>query len=75
MHVYIIALLYNKNHKQDLNTGYNIQRARKWKSEFQRRKGSLLGASARNSAHGKGHEEGGFGIRKGGIEPQETPCS
>ena len=35
----------------------------------------LLGASVRNSAHGKGHEEGGFGIRKGGIEPQETPCS
>ena len=35
----------------------------------------LLGASARNSAHGKGHEEGGFGIRKGRIEPQETPCS
>ena len=29
----------------------------------------------RNSAHSKGHEEGGFGIRKGGIEPQETPCS
>ena len=28
----------------------------------------------RNSTHGKGHEEGGFGIRKGGIEPQETPC-
>ena len=28
-----------------------------------------------NSAHDKGHEEGGFGIRKGGIEPQETPCS
>ena len=27
----------------------------------------------RNSAHGQGHEEGGFGIRKGGIEPQETP--
>ena len=37
--------------------------------------GWLLGASMRNSAHGKGHEEGGFGIRKGGIEPQETPCS
>ena len=35
----------------------------------------LPGASVRNSAHGKGHEEGGFGIRKGGIEPQETPCS
>ena len=33
----------------------------------------LLGASVRNSAHGKGHEEGGFSIRKGGIEPQETP--
>ena len=33
------------------------------------------GASVKNSAHGKGHEEGGFGIRKGGIEPQETPCS
>ena len=29
----------------------------------------------RNSAHGKGHEEGGFGIHKGRIEPQETPCS
>ena len=34
----------------------------------------LLGASVRNSAHGRGHEEGGFGIRKGGIKPQETPC-
>ena len=32
-------------------------------------------ASMRNSVHGKGHEEGGFGIRKGRIEPQETPCS
>ena len=29
----------------------------------------------RNSVHGKGHEKGGFGILKGGIEPQETPCS
>ena len=29
----------------------------------------------RNSAHGKGHEEGGFSICKAGIEPQETPCS
>ena len=28
----------------------------------------------RNSAHSKGHEEGGFGICKAGIEPQETPC-
>ena len=35
----------------------------------------LPGACVRNFAHGKGHEEGGFGIRKGGIEPQETPCS
>ena len=35
----------------------------------------LPGASVRKSTHGKGHEEGGFGIRKGGIEPQETPCS
>ena len=33
------------------------------------------GTSMRNSAHGKGHEEGGFGIRKGRIKPQETPCS
>ena len=33
------------------------------------------GASMRNSAHGKSHEEEGFGIHKGGIEPQETPCS
>ena len=31
------------------------------------------GASMRNSARGKGHEEGGFSIHKGGIEPQETP--
>ena len=30
-------------------------------------------ASVRNSTHGKGHEEGGFGICKGGTEPQETP--
>ena len=29
----------------------------------------------RNSTHGKGHEEGGFSKCKGGIEPQETPCS
>ena len=35
----------------------------------------MPGASMRNSAHGKGHEEGGFGIRKGRMEPQETPCS
>ena len=33
----------------------------------------MPGASVRNSAHGKGHEEGGFGIRKSGIKPQETP--
>ena len=32
-------------------------------------------ASMRSSAHGKGHEEGGFGIHKGGIKPQETLCS
>ena len=36
---------------------------------------NLPGASVRNSTHGKGHEEGDLGIRKGGIEPQETPCS
>ena len=29
----------------------------------------------RNSTHGKGHEEGGLALRKGEIEPQETPCS
>ena len=31
----------------------------------------------RNSTHGKGHEEGGFSIHKGkgGIKPQDTPCS
>ena len=29
----------------------------------------------KNSAHGKGHEEEGFSISKGGIEPRETPCS
>ena len=33
----------------------------------------MLGASVRNSACGKGHEEGGSAIRKGGIEPQESP--
>ena len=43
--------------------------------EGERRRGQLPGASVRNSALGKGHEEGGFGIRKGGIKPQETPCS
>ena len=32
------------------------------------------GASMRNSTHGKGHEEGGFGVHKGGVKPQETPC-
>ena len=37
--------------------------------------GLMPGASMRNSARGKGHEEGGIGICKGGIEPQETPCS
>ena len=36
---------------------------------------SLPGAGVRTSVRGKGHEEGGFGIRKGGIEPLETPCS
>ena len=36
---------------------------------------SVPGASMRNSACGKGHEEGVFGIRKGRIEPQEIPCS
>ena len=35
----------------------------------------MPGASMRNPARGKGHEEGGFGIGKGGIKPQETPCS
>ena len=37
----------------------------------------LPGASVRKSARGKGriHEEGGFGKRKGGVKPQETPCS
>ena len=29
----------------------------------------------RNSALGKGHEEGGSALRKGEIEPQETPWS
>ena len=37
--------------------------------------GMMPGASVSNSAHGRGHEEGGFGICKGGIEPQEIPCS
>ena len=29
----------------------------------------------RNSALGKGHEEGGSALHKGEIKPQETPCS
>ena len=37
--------------------------------------GYVPGASVRNSARGKCHEEGGFSIYKGGIKPQETPCS
>ena len=36
---------------------------------------TLLGSSMKNSAHVKGHEEGGFSIRTGGIKPLETPCS
>ena len=40
---------------------------------FQSEDQNLLGASTRNSAHGKGHEEGGFSIRKGRIQPPETP--
>ena len=32
------------------------------------------GASVRNSAHGKGHEEGGFSIRKG-LSLRKPPCS
>ena len=35
----------------------------------------LPGASVRNSACDKGHEEGGLGVCKGRIEPQETSCS
>ena len=35
----------------------------------------MPGASVRNSAHGKGHEEARSALRKGEIEPQETPCS
>ena len=35
----------------------------------------MPGASVRDSIHGKGYEEGGLGIHKGGFEPQETPCS
>ena len=33
----------------------------------------LPGASVRNPAHGKGHEEGGLTICKGGIRPQGSP--
>ena len=33
----------------------------------------MPGASVRNSAHGKGHEEGGFGIRKGGSSLRKPP--
>ena len=33
----------------------------------------LPGASVRNSAHGKGHEEGGFGIHKGGSSLRKPP--
>ena len=33
----------------------------------------MLGARVRNSAHGKGHEEGGSALHKGKSEPQETP--
>ena len=31
----------------------------------------MPGASVRNSTLGKGHEEGGSALCKGGIEPQE----
>ena len=35
--------------------------------------GCLPGASVRNSAHGKGHEEGGFGICKAGLSLRKPP--
>ena len=34
---------------------------------------TVPGASVRNSAHGKSHEEGGFGIRKGGSSLRKPP--
>ena len=46
-----------------------------WSSSGSEAGTSVLAASIRNSTHGKGHDEGGFGIGKGGIEPQETPYS
>ena len=33
----------------------------------------MPGASVRNPARGKGHEEGGLTKRKGGIRPQGSP--
>ena len=35
----------------------------------------FLGASVRNSALGKDHEEGVSALCKGEIEAQDTPCS
>ena len=46
-----------------------------WSSSGSEAGTSVLAASMRNSTHGKGHDEGGFGIDKGRIEPQETPYS
>ena len=33
----------------------------------------MPGASVRNPARGKGHEEGGLTLHKGGIKPQGSP--
>ena len=52
-----------------------VDQSHQGKGRMQSPRLQLPGASVRNSTHGKGHEEGGFGICKGGIEPQETPCS
>ena len=57
----------------DLTEAEDIKK--RWQEYIEKLHTKMPGASVRNSALGKSHEEGGFSIRKGRIEPQETPCS
>ena len=60
--------------------GHLMRRADSWektlmlgKIEGRRRRGRLLGASMRNSARGKGHEEGGSAYAKAGSSLRSPP--
>ena len=67
-----MGIIKDRN-SMDLTEAEDIKK--RWQEYIEKLHTKMPGASVRNSALGKSHEEGGFSIRKGGIEPQETPCS